>query len=55
MAKTKNSLENIENKLKDLKIELLTQNSKRKQIKKEIAKLLTLSNEKNKQKTMKTN
>jgi len=34
----------IESKLKDLKIELLKQPTKRKQIKKEIARVLTLKN-----------
>ncbi len=43
-AEEKLTKEEIESKLKDLKIELLKQTTKRKAIKKEIARLLTLLN-----------
>jgi len=46
-AEEKLTKEEIESKLKDLKIELLKQTTKRKAIKKEIARLLTLLNKSN--------
>lgn len=53
MAQKQMNEKEIEKKLKDLKLEVLKQGAKRKDIKKEIAKLLTLrkqnSGEKNKQ------
>tara|TARA_Y100000310_G_scaffold338386_1_gene427891 strand:+ start:2401 stop:2604 length:204 start_codon:yes stop_codon:yes gene_type:complete len=49
MAEKKLTNKEIENKLKDLKIELLKQPQKRKGIKKEIARLLTSLNSLNKE------
>jgi|GEM_PF-3336321 len=50
MAKQKEQNENKEGKIKELKIELLKQVMKRKGIKKEIARLLMLTNKSDKAK-----
>jgi len=60
MAKEKIETKNIESKIKELKIELLRSPTKRGRIKKEIARLLTMANDGNKDeaanvKTVKTN
>lgn len=49
MAKKKQTGKNNQNKLKELKIELLKQPQKKKSIKKEIARILTMENTKTKQ------